>query len=208
MNASAKLRELNAYVTGLSASKRVVVWDTTIRRMSPDEVLFVTGHEMGHYVLGHVRDGIFFACAVLLFFLYLAYRLLHWMLARWGETWAIRGPDDLASLPVLILLLSVFGFLFTPIIQRIQPPPRASGRSVRSRSDPRFDSGRARGFSARVSNPGRSGSRRAQSFDRREILVLQSSAARRAHALRPNVRPVVPGRAPEFVRCRPVEPQK
>ena len=115
MNASTKLRELNAYVTGLSASKRVVVWDTTIRRMSADEVLFVTGHEMGHYVLGHVRDGILFACAVLLFFLNLAYRFLHWMLARWGETWAIRGPDDLASLPALILLLTVFGFLFTPI---------------------------------------------------------------------------------------------
>jgi len=115
MNASTKLKELNAYVTGLSASKRVVVWDTTIRRMSGDEVLFVTGHEMGHYVLGHVRAGILFACVVLLFFLYLAYRLLHWMLVRWGETWAIRGPDDLASLPVLLLLLSVFGFLFTPI---------------------------------------------------------------------------------------------
>ena len=115
MNASTKLKELNAYVTGLSASKRVVVWDTTIRRMSGDEVLFVTGHEMGHYVLGHVRDGILFACVVLLFFLYLAYRLLHGMLARWGETWAIRGPDDLASLPALLLLLSVFGFLFTPI---------------------------------------------------------------------------------------------
>ena len=115
MNASAKLKELNAYVTGLGASKRVVVWDTTIRRMSGDEVLFVTGHEMGHYVLGHVRDGILFACAVLLFFLNLAFRVLHWMLARWGETWAIRGPDDLASLPVLILLLTAFGFLFTPI---------------------------------------------------------------------------------------------
>jgi STE24 endopeptidase len=115
MNASAKLKELNAYVTGLGASKRVVVWDTTIRRMSGDEVLFVTGHEMGHYVLGHVLQGIFFACAVLLFFLNLAYRVLNWMLARWGETWAIRGPDDLAALPVLILLLTVFGFLFTPI---------------------------------------------------------------------------------------------
>jgi len=115
MAASAKLKELNAYVSGLGASKRVVVWDTTIQRMGEDEILFVTGHEMGHYVLGHVRDGILFACAVLLFFLNLAYRLLHWMLARWGETWAIRGPDDLASLPVLILLLTVFGFLFTPI---------------------------------------------------------------------------------------------
>lgn len=115
MNASTKLKELNAYVSGLGASKRVVVWDTTIRRMTADEVLFVTGHEMGHYVLGHVRDGILFACGVLLFFLYLAYRVLHGMLARWGQTWAIRGPEDLASLPVLMLLLAVFGFLFTPI---------------------------------------------------------------------------------------------
>ena len=115
MNASAKLRELNAYVTGLGASKRVVVWDTTIRRMTGDEVLFVTGHEMGHYVLNHVRNGILISCGVLIAFLYLAYRMLHWMLARWGQTWSIRGPDDLAALPVLILLLSIFGFLFTPI---------------------------------------------------------------------------------------------
>jgi Zn-dependent protease with chaperone function len=115
MNASAKLRELNAYVTGLGASKRVVVWDTTIRRMTGEEVLFVTGHEMGHYALNHVRNGILLSCGVLLLFLHLSYRLLHWMLARWGETWAIRGEGDLAALPVLILLLSVFGFLFTPI---------------------------------------------------------------------------------------------
>jgi len=115
MYASSKLRALNAYVSGLSASKRVVVWDTTIDRMTEDEVLFVTGHEMGHYVLGHVRDGILFSCAVLLAFLFLAFRLLHWMLARWGETWSIRGVDDLASLPVFILLLTAFGFLFTPI---------------------------------------------------------------------------------------------
>lgn len=115
MNASTKLKEINAYVTGMSASKRVVIWDTTIRRMSPDEVLFTTGHEMGHYVLNHVRDGILFSCVVLAFFLYLAYRLVNRMLARWGETWAIRGPDDLAALPVLIFLAMIFGFLFTPI---------------------------------------------------------------------------------------------
>ena len=115
MNASTKLKALNAYVSGLGGTKRVVVWDTTIRRMTPDEVLFVIGHEMGHYVLGHVLDGILFSCGVLLVFLFAAFRLLHWMLARWGETWAIRGVDDLASLPVLLLLLSVFGFLFTPI---------------------------------------------------------------------------------------------
>jgi STE24 endopeptidase len=115
MKASSKRKDVNAYVSGLGTTKRVVVWDTSIERMNENEILFVFGHEMGHYVLGHVRDGILFSCGVLLFFLFLAYRLLHWMLARWGESWAIRGAEDMASLPVLILLLTVFGFLSTPI---------------------------------------------------------------------------------------------
>jgi len=115
MNASAKTKSVNAYVSGLGATKRVVVWDTSLRHMTEDEILFVFGHEMGHYVLGHVLDGIIFSCCVLLIFLYLAFRLLHWMLARWGETWAIRGAGDSASLPALILLLAVFSFLFTPL---------------------------------------------------------------------------------------------
>jgi Zn-dependent protease with chaperone function len=115
MNASTKLKAVNAYASGLGATKRVVVWDTSIQRMTEDEILFVFGHEMGHYVLGHVRNGIIFASGVLLFFLYLGYRGVHWMLARYGEQWAIRGVDDLASLPALLLLFSVFGFLFTPI---------------------------------------------------------------------------------------------
>jgi STE24 endopeptidase len=106
MNASSKLKAVNAYASGLGATKRVVVWDTSIQRMTEDEILFVFGHEMGHYVLGHVRNGILFFCA---------YHILHWMLARWGESWDIRGADDLASLPALILLLTVFGFLFTPV---------------------------------------------------------------------------------------------
>jgi len=115
MRASEKLKALNAYVSGLGATKRVVVWDTTIRRMSDDEVVFVTGHELGHYVLQHVRDGIIFSCAVLLLFLFLAFSLSHLLLARWGSAWGIRGPGDLASLPVLVLLLSVIGFLSTPL---------------------------------------------------------------------------------------------
>jgi len=115
MNASSKLKAVNAYASGLGATKRVVVWDTSIQRMTEDEILFVFGHEMGHYVLGHVRNGILFFCGVLLLFLFLAYHILHWMLARWGETWSIRGTYDLASLPALILLLTVFGFLFTPV---------------------------------------------------------------------------------------------
>jgi Zn-dependent protease with chaperone function len=115
MTASAKLQSVNAYVTGIGASKRVVVWDTTIARMTPPEVLFVVGHEMGHYVLHHIPKGIAFAAAVLLIFFLLGDRGLRALLAWRGGRWSIRAPGDWASLPVLLLLVSIFGFLSTPI---------------------------------------------------------------------------------------------
>jgi len=115
MKASEKYKSVNAYVTGFGASKRVVFWDTTLQKMTPGQGLAVFGHEMGHYVLGHIYRGIAFVAAVLLLFLYLGYRGMHWALARWGDAWGIRGVDDWASLPVLMLFLSIFGFLFQPI---------------------------------------------------------------------------------------------
>jgi STE24 endopeptidase len=115
MDASSKLNELNAYVTGIGVSERVVVWDTTIAQMSTPEILFVFGHEMGHYVLHHIRDGILFAAGVLFVFLLAAFYVLDWALRRFGGTWKIRGIDDWASLPVFIFVLMIFSFVFTPI---------------------------------------------------------------------------------------------
>jgi Zn-dependent protease with chaperone function len=115
MTASAKLQSVNAYVSGIGASKRVVVWDTTIARMTPPEILFVVGHEMGHYVLHHIPKGIAFLAGVLLVFFFLGDRGLRALLAWRGARWSIRAPGDWASLPILFLLLSVFSFLFTPI---------------------------------------------------------------------------------------------
>ncbi len=116
MKASEKLKSVNAYVTGFGASKRVVVWDTTLEKMTTPQTLFVFGHEMGHYVLGHIMRLIGVTLVVLLVFLYLGYRGMHWALGRWGERWAIRGVDDWASLPVLMLLFSLFGFLASPVL--------------------------------------------------------------------------------------------
>ena len=115
MNASSKLNALNAYVTGLGASERVVVWDTTIAQMTTPEIVFVFGHEMGHYVLGHIRKGIAFGAAVLLLFLFAGARVLEWAIERSGRGWGIRGVDDWASLPVVLLLVLLFDFAFTPI---------------------------------------------------------------------------------------------
>jgi len=116
MNASSKLNSLNAYVAGLGASKRVVVWDTTIQKMTPDEILFVFGHEMGHYVLGHNWISMGVSCGVILLFLFLGYHAMNWALARWGETWRIRGVSDWASAPVLMLAFAVFSFASEPML--------------------------------------------------------------------------------------------
>lgn len=115
MAASDKVTTYNAYVTGLGASKRVVVWDNTARDLRPDETMFVFGHEMGHYVLHHVWLSLGAAILALLVQLYLAHRLIDGVLARWGARLGIRGLTDWASLPVLLALLSVFGLVGQPV---------------------------------------------------------------------------------------------
>jgi Zn-dependent protease with chaperone function len=115
MGAGEKTTGLNAYVTGIGASKRIVVWDTTIAKMNTPQIVFVAGHETGHYVLQHIPKGLAFFAVLLLIFYYGGYRLIGWVLRRWGQGWGIRGLDDWASLPVLMLLLSVFLFISNPV---------------------------------------------------------------------------------------------
>ncbi|HEX4487496.1 MAG TPA: M48 family metallopeptidase [Terriglobales bacterium] len=115
MAASEKYTGDNAYVTGFGSSKRVVVWDTTEKHMTTPEIMFVFGHEMGHYVLGHVVQGVAFGFALSLIFFYVAYGVSRWMLKRWGTRWQIRDMGDWASLPLLALLMSILFFLGSPI---------------------------------------------------------------------------------------------
>ena len=110
MKASEKTNATNAYVTGIGASKRVVIWDTTLQQETADEVTSDFGHELGHYVLHHVWKGLAFGAVLTLLLLYSGYRTIGWLLARYGEGWGIRGIDDLASLPALLLIISIFGF--------------------------------------------------------------------------------------------------
>ena len=115
MGAGEKTTGLNAYVTGFGASKRIVVWDTTIAKMNSPQIVFVAGHEMGHYVLQHLPKGLGFAAVLLFVLFYLGYRSVGWVLQRWGAQWRIRGLEDWASLPVLLLLLSIFSFIANPL---------------------------------------------------------------------------------------------
>jgi STE24 endopeptidase len=115
MKASEKVTTYNAYVTGIGATKRVVVWDNTARDMTTPEILFVFGHEMGHYVLNHIYKGLAFFAGLSFVGFWLGRKIVILMLARWGEKWGIRSINDLAALPVFLLALALLTLASEPI---------------------------------------------------------------------------------------------
>jgi STE24 endopeptidase len=116
MKASEKLNSLNAYVSGFGGSKRVVVWDTTLQHLTTPETLFVFGHEMGHYVLGHIRNSLLWLSLLLLALLFLGSYILRWTISRWGTKWRIQDTADWASLPLMLLIVAIFSFLSEPVV--------------------------------------------------------------------------------------------
>jgi len=115
MKASAKSTELNAYVTGFGASKRVVVWDTTIAKSTPDEIALIFGHELGHYALGHIATTVLFVSAMLLPLFWLGSHGVRLLLARFGPSWGIASQNDWAAAVVFALVLFTLSFLSDPI---------------------------------------------------------------------------------------------
>ncbi len=114
MDASEKLRAVNAYVTGFGASKRVVVWDTTLAAMTSREISFVFGHELGHYVLGHIVIGLLLGALGLLFGLWVAAQTMGALIRRFGARWGVVRIDELASLPVILLVATLLSTVTSP----------------------------------------------------------------------------------------------
>jgi STE24 endopeptidase len=115
MKASAKVTTLNAYVTGFGSSKRVVVWDTSISKGTPDEIMFIFGHESGHYVLNHIVQGFLFSTVILLVSFYLGYRFVTWAIQRFGPLWGVSSQMEWGMLPILLLSFSLFSLVLEPI---------------------------------------------------------------------------------------------
>jgi STE24 endopeptidase len=115
MRASEKYTSSNAYVTGFGSSRRVVVWDTTIKNSPTDEVLTVFGHELGHYVLHHIERGLLVGAPITLFFLWIGSHFVNWLVARYGPRWHINSLEDWAASAVLLLALSVLSFVAEPL---------------------------------------------------------------------------------------------
>ena len=115
MKASEKVTTLNAYVTGFGPSKRVVVWDTTIKNATTPETMFVFGHEMGHYVLNHIVIGITATAVGLFFGFYVLYLIANWAFPRFQQRWHMRELSDWAAVPMLLLIFSILSLVSQPI---------------------------------------------------------------------------------------------
>jgi Zn-dependent protease with chaperone function len=112
---SAETQKISAYVTGLFGTKRIVLWDTILEAMTPDEIAFVMGHEMGHYILNHIWKFIGILTVILFVLLFLISRTIGLVLRRFGDRMGFHEISDIASLPLLLLMLSLLLFLIAPI---------------------------------------------------------------------------------------------
>ena len=111
---SDETRRVNAYVTGFGGTKRIVLWDTLVDRLRPDEVVFVVGHEIGHFVLRHTLTVIVAATLLVTLSLWTVHRVAGWLIARFGRRFGFDRLDDVASLPLLALVGGLVMLAATP----------------------------------------------------------------------------------------------
>jgi Zn-dependent protease with chaperone function len=116
VNKSVDTKTVNAYVTGLGATKRIVVWDTLLDKLDPDQVAFVVAHEMGHFALHHVLTLIIVVALLVTGSLYVVHRVAGKMIARFSHRFGFNQLSDMASLPLLVLLGGVVSFLASPLM--------------------------------------------------------------------------------------------
>jgi STE24 endopeptidase len=115
VDASRQTTRVSANVAGFMGTQRIALNDNLLKRCSLPEIETVMAHEIGHYVLNHVPK-------MLLFFgVFIAggFAFVRWAFEactrRWGNRWGVRGIGDVAGLPLLLLLLSVYFFVLTPV---------------------------------------------------------------------------------------------
>ena len=128
VNMSEDTTTLNAYVTGIFESARIVVWDTTVAGMEQDEILFILAHEIGHYVMNHVYLGTA-GYLILSFFLLLAVSFLYprvWKGINKNKVGQSR--TDLRAMPVLLLIVSL-------LLTALQPVSLYVSRQIETAAD-------------------------------------------------------------------------
>jgi STE24 endopeptidase len=114
-NASKQSKRVSAFVSGFGKTERITLNDNLLNRVSPQGVMSVMGHEMGHYVMHHIATTILLSPMVFGAALGLLWVALHRATRRFGRRWGVRDVSDVALLPFAVIVLAGLGLLFTPI---------------------------------------------------------------------------------------------
>jgi STE24 endopeptidase len=113
---SRQSNNFTANVSGLGGSARIAISDVAFKGASLDEVRAVTGHEIGHYVLGHVWRIVIIASILSVLFFFLADRLYPRFARAFGSRAALSDPT---GLPVLLFIVTFFGLLAQPVFNTL-----------------------------------------------------------------------------------------
>lgn len=110
---SEKSKKANAALTGLGATRRIILADTLLDNYSDDEIEAVLAHELGHHVHRHILKSIFVQAGITLFGFWLANEVLRYAVER---RHMFETLSDFANFPLLILVSSVLSFLLMPAL--------------------------------------------------------------------------------------------
>jgi STE24 endopeptidase len=105
-------KHTNAYFTGIGKTKRIVLYDTLLASHSPEEILAVLAHEIGHWKKKHILKQLIFMIAASLAVLYFTYLIVNWP-PLYG-TFGLKQTPVYAGLLLVSLYLSCIGFFFSP----------------------------------------------------------------------------------------------
>jgi STE24 endopeptidase len=119
VDASRQTTRISANVSGMLGTERITLNDNLLKRASPAAVEAVMGHEMGHYVLNHVYEMLISFSIVIA----LGFALSGWgftrLAGRYQDRWGVRDIADPAGLPVIALIIGVYFFAITPVMNTI-----------------------------------------------------------------------------------------
>ncbi len=111
MDLSSKTKAANAMVMGLGNTRRIVLGDTLYDDYQPDEIETILAHELGHQVRHDLWWGLAVQSVLTLVGLYVAHVALSWGVGVLN----LSGPDDVAAMPFLALLMGAFFAVSTPL---------------------------------------------------------------------------------------------
>ena len=108
---SEKSRKANAALTGLGATRRIILADTLLDHYSPEEIEAVLAHELGHHVHKHIPKSIFVQAGVTLLGFWAANYVLHLSIEQWSM---FDTMSDFSNLPLLVLISTVLSVVLMP----------------------------------------------------------------------------------------------